>query len=105
MCLISRSFNATAHAARTGNALAIVLTALLKTICSEDKDSKNLIDSALVAHSQLTRDVGEAMSSAVLCCRQIWLAQTALLDGIRSELMNLSVVPGQVFHPDLSGGA
>lgn len=96
--LISRSFNASARAARTGNALAILLAALRKTVSAEDQDSKNLVDSALAAHSQLTRDVGDAMSSAVLCRRQIWLAQTSLPETIRSELMNLPVVPGHVFN-------
>ncbi len=37
-----------------------------------------LIDSALVAHSPQISDVSEDMSSAVLCHRQIWLAQTTL---------------------------
>ncbi len=58
-----------------GNALAILLTALQKTMCVEDKDSKMLIDLALVAHSKQTRDVSEVMSSGVLCRRQ---AQTSL---------------------------
>lgn len=98
--LISRSFNATARAARTGNALAILLAALRKTVSADDQDSRNLVDSALAAHSQLTRDVGEAMSSAVLCRRQVWLAQTSLPETIRSELMNLPVIPGHVFNSD-----
>ncbi len=98
--LVLRSFNAAARAARSGNALAILLAALRKTISTDDQDSRNLVDSALAAHSQLTRDVGEAMSSAILCRRQIWLAQTTLPDTIRGELMNLPVVPGQVFHSD-----
>ncbi len=41
------------------------LTALGPTRASRD-------DSALAAHSQLTGDVGEAMSLAILCHRQIW---------------------------------
>ncbi len=98
--LISLSFNASARAAGTGNDLAILLAALRKTIDTEDQDSKNLVDSALAAHSQLTCDVGEAMSSAILCHRQIWLAQSALPDALKGELMNLPVVPGQVFHSD-----
>lgn len=65
-----------------------------------DLDSKNLVDSALAAHSQMTLDVGEAMSSAILCRRQIWLTQTSLPEAIRSELMNLPVMPGHVFKSD-----
>ncbi|XP_051533337.1 uncharacterized protein LOC127428783 [Myxocyprinus asiaticus] len=59
--MISCSFNAAAHAARMGNTLAILLAALRKTMGAEDQDSKTLIDSALAAHSQLTRDVGERL--------------------------------------------
>ncbi len=98
-CLISRSFNAVARAARMGNALAILLVALRKTMSIEDQDSKTLIESALSAHSQLTGDMGETMSSAILWRRQVWLAQTSLPDAIKAELMNLPVMPGQVFHP------
>lgn len=82
--LISQSCNAAAHAAHTGNALAIpvAIAAVWKTISTDDQDSKNLVDLALAAHCQLTHDVGEAMSLAILCCRQIWLSKTALPDAI-----------------------
>lgn len=66
---ISRSLNAAVRAAHMGNALVILLEALQKTMGTEDQDSKTLIDSALAAHSQLTHDVGDSMSSAVLCRR------------------------------------
>lgn len=97
---ISRSLNAAVRAAHMGNALVILLEALQKTMGTEDQDSKTLIDSALVAHSPLTGDIGDSMSSAILRCRQIWLALTSLPDSIRNKLMNLPVMPGQVFHPD-----
>ncbi|XDV45568.1 hypothetical protein PO909_013648 [Leuciscus waleckii] len=98
--LISQSFNATAHAARTGNALTILLASLRKTFSAEDQDSRNLVDSALAAHSQLTRDVKDAMSSAELCRSQVWLAQTSLPETIRNKLMNLPVIPSHVFNSD-----
>ncbi|CAL8383491.1 unnamed protein product [Arctogadus glacialis] len=50
--------------------------------------------------SPMTRDVGSAMSPAILARRQIWLAQTALPEGVRAELINMPVLPAKVFHPD-----
>ncbi len=49
---------------------------------------------------KLTRDVWASMSSTMLAFRQIWLAQTSLLENTRKDLINMSVVPGRVFHPD-----
>lgn len=98
--LVCRSYNAAARAARSGNALAILLAAIRKSVSPEDHDTMSLVDSALIAHSQLTRDVGMAMSSAVLARRQVWLAQTSLPEGIRRDLSKMPVVPGKVFHPD-----
>lgn len=61
-----------------GNALAILLAALQKTMCVEDQYFKMLIDSALVAHTQQTHDVSDVMSSVVFCHSQKSLAQTSL---------------------------
>lgn len=97
--LATRTFNAAARAARMGNALAITLAALRRTLSPDDQDARALVDAALSSHSQLTRDVGDAMGSAVLCRRQVWLAQTSLPEGIKQELLNLPVAPGHVFHP------
>ena len=94
-----RSYNAAARAARSGNALAILLAAIRKTLGPEDQDTMSLVDSALITHSQLTRDVGAAMSSAVLARRQVWLAQTSLPEGVRKDLIKMAVV----FHPDSQG--
>ncbi|KAK0143607.1 hypothetical protein N1851_018267 [Merluccius polli] len=60
----------------------------------------HLVDSALTVHSQLTRDVGAAMSATVMARRQIWLAQTSLPEGVSRDLTRMPVVPGRVFHPD-----
>ena len=67
--LVSRTYNAATRAARSGNALAILLAALRRTANPEDQDTMSLIDSALVTHSQLTRDIGAAMSSAMVSRR------------------------------------
>lgn len=75
------------------------LAAIRDTASPEDHDTMNLIDSALIAHAQLTRGIGATMSSAMLASRQIWLAQTSLLEN-RKDIANMSVVPGRVFHPD-----
>lgn len=101
--LVCRTYNAATRAARSGNALAILLAAIRKTVSQEDRDTMSLIDAALVTHAQLTRDMGAAMSSAMLARRQVWLAQTTLPETIRKELTNLPVVPGRVFHPDSQG--
>lgn len=61
------------------------------------------IDSALVTHAQLTRDICAAMSSAMMSPRQIWLAQTPLPESIRKKLTNMPIVPAQVFRPDSQG--
>lgn len=66
--------------------MAIVLAALRKVISSEDRDASNLVDAALITHSQLTQDIDASMSSAILARRQIWLAQTSLPETIRKEL-------------------
>ena len=34
------------------------------------------------------------------CCAVVWLAQTSLPEAIRTELLNLPVAPGHVFHPE-----
>lgn len=46
------------------------LEAIRRTISAGDQDTKNLVDAALM----LTRDVGAAVSSAMMTCRQIWVA-------------------------------
>lgn len=96
--LMCQAYNAATRAARSGNALAIVLAALRKVVNTEERDVMNLIDTALITHSQLTRDIGASMSSAILARRQIWLAQTSLPETIRKELTNMPVVPGRIFH-------
>ena len=98
--LVCRSYNAATRAARSGNALAILLAAIRKTVNPDEHDTRDLVDSALVAHTQLTSDIGASMSSSMLARRQIWLAQTSLPENIRRDLTNMSVVPGNVFHPD-----
>lgn len=98
--LMSQAYNAATRAARSGNALAIVLAALRKVVNKEERDVMSLIDTALITHSQLTRDIGASMSSAILARRQIWLAQTSLPDAIRKDLTNMPVVPGRIFHTD-----
>ncbi|CAL8406948.1 unnamed protein product [Arctogadus glacialis] len=98
--LVTRSFNASARAARTGNALAMTLAALRRTLDPADGDAMGLVEAALSAHSQLTRDVGDSMAAAVLSRCQVWLAQTSLPEAIRTELLNLPVAPGHVFHPE-----
>ncbi|CAL8362128.1 unnamed protein product [Arctogadus glacialis] len=70
------------------------------TLVPADGDAMGLVEAALSAHSQLTRDVGDSMAAAVLCRRQVWLAQTSLPEAIRTELLNLPVAPGHVFHPE-----
>ena len=50
------------------------------------------MDTALSALAQMTVDVDSAMSSAILARRQIWLAQTALPEGVRAELINMPVL-------------
>ena len=97
--LACRTFNAAARAARSGNALAVLLAAIRKITSAGDQDTRDLVDVALSAHAQLTRDVGAAMS-AILTRRQIWLAQTTLPDGIKRELINMPVESGNVFHAD-----
>ncbi len=98
--LMCQTYNAATRAARSGNALVIVMAALRKVISSGDRDALNLVDAALITHSQLTQDIGASMSSAILARRQIWLAQTSLLETIKKELTNMPVMPGRVFHPD-----
>ncbi len=78
--LMYQTYNAATLAARSGNAFAIVLAALRKVISSEDRDALNLVNAAPITHSQLNRDIGASMSSAILARRQIYLAQTYLLE-------------------------
>ncbi len=99
-CLVCRTYNAVARAARAGNAVAILLQALRRTAITRDQDTRNLIEAALSAHSQLTRDSGAAMSSVTMARRPFWLAQMNLPENIKRELTNMPVEPGGVFHPD-----
>ena len=98
--LVCRTYNAAARAAPSGNALAILLVVTRRSVGPEDPDTLSLVDSALTVHSQLTRDVGAAMSATVVAQRQIWLAQTSLPEGVSRDLTRIPVVPGRVFHPD-----
>lgn len=50
----------------------------------------SLIESTLIAHAKLTRDVGASMSLAMLAHRQIWLAQTSLPENMKKDLTNMS---------------
>ncbi|XP_030272829.1 uncharacterized protein LOC115581680 [Sparus aurata] len=97
--LVCRSYNAATRAAHSGNALAILLAALRRTANPEDQDTMSLIDSALVTHSQLTRDVGVVMSSAMMSRRQIWACWTKL-----NSLAALEIVCGApLAEPRLPG--
>ncbi len=78
--LMCQTYNAATLAARSGNTFVIVLAALRKVISSEDRDALNLVNAAPITHSQLNRDIGASMSSAILARRQIYLAQTYLLE-------------------------
>lgn len=98
--LVSKAYNASARAARSGNALAVLLAAVRKSTGTDDQDTKELLDAALSALAQMTRDIGSAMSSATLARRQVWLAQTALPEVVKRELINMPVQPGNVFHPN-----
>ena len=69
----------------------VLLAAVRKTVGAGDQDTKDLMDTALSALAQMTRDVGSAISSAILARKQIWLAQIALLEGVRGELINMPV--------------
>ena len=101
--LLCRTYNAAARAARSGNALAIMLAALRKATVGVNQDIADLFSSAVTIHAQLTRDVGAVMASAMLARRHVWLAQTSLPDNVRRELLGKPVVPTQVFHPDTPG--
>lgn len=59
-----QAYNAATWAAQSGNALAIVLAVLRTIINTDEPDAMNLIDTALIMHSQLTRDIGASVSSA-----------------------------------------
>ena len=86
------------NAERSGNALDILLAATRISVGPEDPDTLSLVDSALTVHSQLTRDVGAAMSATVMAQRQIWLAQTFLPEGVSRDLTRMPVASGRVFH-------
>ncbi|XP_059898317.1 uncharacterized protein LOC132450257 [Gadus macrocephalus] len=117
--LVTRSFNASARAARTGKLQWIqILTdgggelscnnslhAFAQDRDPADGDAMGLVEAALSAHSQLTRDVGDSMAAAVLCRRQVWLAQTSLPEAIRTELLNLPVAPGPYLRFAFQGRA
>ncbi len=53
----------------------------------------------LSTHSQCKCDVDAAIS-AMMTRRQVWLAQTTLLENIKGELTNMPVEPGKMFHSD-----
>ncbi|XP_076144523.1 uncharacterized protein LOC143127104 [Alosa pseudoharengus] len=76
--LVCQSYNAAARAARSGSALTILLAAIRKSLDPEDKDTMSLVDSALIAHTQLTRDVGAAMSTAVMARRACLTRRSSL---------------------------
>lgn len=57
--------------ARSGNALPILLAALWRTANPDDQDTVSLIDSAIVTHSQLTKDIGASVLAAMMSWRQI----------------------------------
>ena len=97
--LVCRTYNAATRAACSGNALTILLAALRRTANPEEQDTMSLLESALVTHFQLTRDIGAAMSSAMMSQRQIGLAETTLPE----KMTNMPIVPAHVFHPDSQG--
>ena len=96
--LVCRTYNSAARAARSGNALVLILAALEKIVGPGDSDARTLVNAALMAHSQLTRDIGTTMASAMVTRRQVWLAQTGLSQNVQDELREKPVMPGHVFH-------
>lgn len=59
-CLVRSTYNSATRdkPAQLGNALAILLAAIRKTANHHSYDTMSLIDSALIAQAQLTRDIG-----------------------------------------------
>ncbi|KAJ8260291.1 hypothetical protein GJAV_G00179270 [Gymnothorax javanicus] len=100
--LTSLGPDATTRAARLGNALAILLAALRKTANPEDQDVMNQIDSALVVHSQLTRDIGAAMSSAVVSRRQ---TRERKVLGLGGRCQGSTTASARESVPSLGGGS
>lgn len=64
--LVCTTYYVAARAARSGNALVVVVAALRRLAAACDRDTENTIDAALSAHSQLTHDVSSVMSAAMI---------------------------------------
>ena len=98
---IVRGYNTAARMGRIGNSMSHLILALSQTLQASDVDPsvRDLSDASLQAFGFMTRELGRLMSSLTLARRQIWLAQSPLLEPYRRALRTLPVVPGELFGP------
>lgn len=61
-CLACKGYNMSAWAALSEDNLAILLAAVRKSAGTGDQNTKDLVDGALSALTQMTRDIGSAIS-------------------------------------------
>ncbi|KAK0143362.1 hypothetical protein N1851_018509 [Merluccius polli] len=98
---IVRGYNTAARMGRIGNSMSHLILALSQTLQASDVDPsvRDLSDASLQAFGFMARELGRLMSSLTLARRQIWLAQSPLLEPYRRALRTLHVVPGELFGP------
>ncbi|KAL2077918.1 hypothetical protein ACEWY4_025603 [Coilia grayii] len=99
--LIVKSYDTAARMGRIGNSMSHLLLAMSQTLQGADLDPsvRDLSDTSLQAFAFMTRELGRLMSSLTLARRQIWLAQSPLLEPYRKALRCRPVVPGELFGP------
>lgn len=99
--LIVKSYDTAARIGRIGNSMSHLLLAMSQTLQGAEVDPsvQDLSDTSLQAFAFMTRELGRLMSSLTLARRQIWLAQSPLLEPYRRALRSLPVIPGELFGP------
>lgn len=97
--LIVKSYDTAARIGRISNSMSHLILAMSQTLQGSDMDQsvRDLSDTSLQAFAFMTRELGRLMSSLTLARRQIWLAQSPLLEPYRKALRSLPVVPGELF--------
>ncbi|MEQ2164596.1 hypothetical protein GOODEAATRI_008294, partial [Goodea atripinnis] len=97
--LLCKAYNAGARAGRLGNFMAHLMFALSASLqdVGGATAAVGFSDAAFQAFALMTRELVGVMSFLVQACRQVWLAQSPLIEACRRTLRGVPVMPSELF--------
>ncbi len=97
---IGKIYNSTACLGRTVNTLAHLLLAINASLSSPDTTDTELVNVALRSVGSIAGHCGKVIGSLDQVSRcQVWIEQSPLSESCRAALLQLPLVPSQIFGP------